>query len=258
MAYYIASCSCGNDSMAMVYELIRRGEPLNEVVRYNNEMDFDCIDELLEKVKAKCEPLGIICTELKPQEHFLYKMFEKLVENQDGSGYHYGYGWCGGACRWGTTDKQKILDRYCESKNAIVYVGIALDEQHRTPDKPYKIHPLKRWGYTQADCLKINRQNGIQWLEKTPKTESGYIDLYSILDRVSCWCCANKNKWELYNIWYYLPKYWNGLKEMQSKIEMPMKNFKNKKFGEHGNIFDLEKVFESGYVPKHILRGNRK
>ena len=75
---------------------------------------------------------------------------------------------------------------------------------------------------------------------------------------MSCWCCANKNKWELYNIWYYLPQYWNGLKEMQSKIEMPMKNFKNKKFGEHGNIFDLEKVFESGYVPKHILRGNRK
>lgn len=254
MAYYIASCSCGNDSMAMVYELIRRGEPLNEVVRYNNEMDFECIDILWEKVKAKCEPLGIKCTELRPQEHFLYKMFEKLVENKDGSGYHNGYRWCGGTCRWGTTDKQNLLDKYCESKNAIVYVGIALDEQHRTPDKPYKIHPLKYWGYTQADCLKINRQNGIEWLEKTPKTESGYIDLYSVLDRVSCWCCANKNLWELYNIWFYLPKYWNSLKEMQSKIEMPMKKFKNKKFGEYGNIFDMEKVFESGYVPKHRIK----
>jgi hypothetical protein len=40
-------------------------------------------------------------------------------------------------------------------------------------------------------------------------------------------------------------------KEMQSKIDKPMKKFKNKKFGEYGNVFDLEKVFESGYIPKH-------
>lgn len=32
MSYYIASLSCGNDSMAMVYELIRRGYPLDEIV----------------------------------------------------------------------------------------------------------------------------------------------------------------------------------------------------------------------------------
>ena len=56
MSYYIASCSCGNDSMAMVHELIRRNEPLNEVIRYNNGMDFECIDRLWEKVKEKCEP----------------------------------------------------------------------------------------------------------------------------------------------------------------------------------------------------------
>lgn len=39
--YHIASCSCGNDSMAMVLELIRRGYPLHEVVRYNNPMGFN-------------------------------------------------------------------------------------------------------------------------------------------------------------------------------------------------------------------------
>lgn len=258
MSYYIASCSCGNDSMAMVWELIRRGCPLHEVVRYNNGMDFECIDRLWEKVKAKCEPLGIKCTELEPQEPFLYKMFDKIVKNKDGSGYHNGYAWCGGSCRWGTTDKLICLDRYCEAiENVVVYVGIASDETHRTPDKPYKLHPLKEWGYTQAGCLEINRQNGIEWLEKTPRTESGYIDLYTILDRVSCWCCANKNAWELWNMWYYLPNYWERLKEMQSRIEMPMKKLCNQKFGEYGNIFELEKVFEIGYVPKHKAKGVR-
>ena len=255
MSYYIASCSCGNDSMAMVWELIRRGCPLNEVVRYNNGMDFDCIDRLWENVKAKCEPLGIKCTELQPKIPFIEKMCDISVRNRNGSGFHNGYSWCGGSCRWGTTDKQVTLDKYCEAiDDVVVYVGIASDETHRTPDKPYKLHPLKDWGYTQKDCLEINRQNGIEWLEKTPRTESGYIDLYTILDRVSCWCCANKNAWELWNMWYYLPNYWERLKEMQSKIEMPMKKLCTKKFGEYGNIFELEKVFESGYVPKHRVR----
>ena len=155
-------------------------------------------------------------------------------------------------CREGTRQKKLFLDKYCEAiEDVVVYVGIASDEANRTPDKPYKKHPLKDWGYSQADCLEINRQNGIEWLDKTPRTESGYIDLYSILDRVSCLCCANKNAWELWNMWYYLPQYWERLKEMQSKIDKPMKKLCNKKFGEYGNVFDLEKVFESGYVPKH-------
>ena len=41
--YYIASVSCGNDSMAMVQELVRRKYPLDEIVFYSNGMDFDCI-----------------------------------------------------------------------------------------------------------------------------------------------------------------------------------------------------------------------
>ncbi len=250
MSYYIASCSCGNDSLAMIYELVRRKYPLDEIVFYSNGMDFKAIYRLWEKVKAKFEPLGIICTELNPEQSFEYTMFEVPHTGKHDGIVRYGYGWCGGFCREGTRQKNVILDRYCERKNATVYVGIALDEQHRTPNKPYKIHTLKEWGYTQADCLKINRQNGVEWLEQA---DNGvWVDLYDILDRVSCWCCANKNLWELYNIWKYFPNtYWQGLKDMQARLDMPMKKFKNKKFGEYGNGFDLEKVFESGYVPKH-------
>lgn len=250
--YFIASVSCGNDSMAMVQELVRRGYPLDEIVFYSNGMDFDCITKVWEWVKEKYEPMGIKCTMLTPNYDFEDKMFNILVKNRDGSGYHNGYSWCGGMCRWGTTDKIKILDKYCESKNAMVYVGIASNEVNRTPDKDYKIHPLKEWGMDEKDCLKLNRQSGVEWLEKTDMTESGYIDLYSILDRVSCWCCANKNQWELWNIWYYFRNtYWKRLRDMQSKTERPMKKFERKGYGNFGNIFDMEKVFESGYVPKH-------
>ena len=103
--------------------------------------------------------------------------------------------------------------------------------------KPYKTHPLVGWKMTEDDCLTYCYSNGFDWVENG-------IDLYSILDRVSCQCCCNKNKKELYNIWRYLPQYWERLKELQSKIDRPMKKFQNKQYGFYGNVFDMEKVFE--------------
>lgn len=89
---------------------------------------------------------------------------------------------------------------------------------------------------TERDCLDYCREREWDWKE-------GKIDLYDILDRVSCWCCSNKNRKELYNIFLYLPQYWKRLKDLQSKIDRPMKQYKNKKYGEYGNLFDMEKVF---------------
>ena len=67
---------------------------------------------------------------------------------------------------------------------------------------------------TESDCLKYCRSKGIKW-------EENGIDLYDILDRVSCWCCANKNKKELYAYYKYLPEYWARLKDLQHKIGRP-------------------------------------
>ena len=75
MAYYIASCSCGNDSMAMVQELVRRKYPLDEIVFYSNGMDFQAIYRLWEWVKHTYEPMGIKCKLLEPDYVFTDKMF---------------------------------------------------------------------------------------------------------------------------------------------------------------------------------------
>lgn len=40
-----------------------------------------------------------------------------------------------------------------------------------------------------------------------------------------------------------MPEYWEKLKDLQSKTDRPMKKFCNKKYGEYGNVFDMEKVF---------------
>lgn len=236
MSYYIASCSFGKDSLAMILRLIEEDMPLDEVVFYDTGMEFQAIYNVRDMVLPLLLKKGIKYTELKPKRAFIYDMLEKPVKDR------YGFGWCGGCRRWGTFYKNSVIDGYkSQYENLIEYVGIAYDELNRVKDKHY---PLVGWQMTEADCLKYCYDRGFDW------DENG-IELYSILDRVSCWCCANKNAWELYNIWKYLPEYWSRLKDLQSRIEMPMKRLRNKKFGEYGNVFQLEKVFESGHIPKH-------
>lgn len=87
---------------------------------------------------------------------------------------------------------------------------------------------------TEKDCLNYCYEKGYNWIVDG-------IDLYSILDRVSCWCCANKNLKELKNIYQYLPAYWNKLRQLQDKLERPMKGYyKDQPKG----IYELEERFK--------------
>lgn len=115
-------------------------------------------------------------------------------------------------------------------KNVIQYIGIAADEQKRLQRLPlYKVAPLAKFGFTEADALAYCYDRGFFW-------EENGIRLYDVLDRVSCWCCANKNLKELRNIRTHLPKYWNRLKDLQGRTDRPMK-------GPGKSVFDLEERF---------------
>ena len=234
---YIASCSFGKDSLAMVLLLIAKNEPLDEVVFYDTGMEFDAIYHIRDKLIPILEDNGIKYVELKPDRPFLYDMLEKPIYSKK-NGHHNGYGWCGGACRWGTRFKTDIIARHNNSINDEIYeyIGIAADEQERIKNKHY---PLVEWGMTEKKCLDYCRENGWQWLEM----ENGQaVDLYDVLDRVSCWCCSNKNLKELNAIHRRLPSYWDRLKDLQRQIEKPMKRYSRK--GEsYGNVFQLEKHF---------------
>ena len=216
MKWHIASVSWGKDSLAMLLTLIAKGYPLNEVVFYDTGMEFEAIYHTRDQMLPRLEQLGIKYTRLEPENPFLFDMLERPVCSKQ-KGTHQGYGWCGGLCRWGTTGKLKAIDRYAEARDAMVYVGIAADETPRLEKerKPYKLHPLAEWGMTEADALAYCYENGFSWLE-------GTIRLYDVLDRVSCWCCCNKNLRELRNMYASLPEYWERLKDLQRKIDRPM------------------------------------
>lgn len=136
------------------------------------------------------------------------------------------------------------FDRYIASvsfgKDSLAMVllilerGLPLDEvvfyQKRLQRLPlYKVAPLAKFGFTEADALAYCYDRGFFW-------EENGIRLYDVLDRVSCWCCANKNLKELRNIRTHLPKYWNRLKDLQSRTDRPMK-------GPGKSVFDLEERF---------------
>ena len=227
---YIASVSFGKDSLAMLLRLIEENKPLDEVVFYDTGMEFQCIYKIRDKIKPILKEKGIKFIELKPKEPFEYTMFEKPVKKRNGT-ISKGYSWCGGRCRWGTTEKLKVIEKYC--KGHYEYVGIAYDEPQRLNKerKGSKLFPLAEWEMTEKDCLQSCYDTGFNW------NEDG-VELYSILDRVSCWCCSNKNLKELKNYFKHLPKYWNRLKELQLKNERPMKYNKY-------TVFDLEERFKA-------------
>ena len=231
----VASVSFGKDSLAMLLLLLERNTRLDEVIFYNSEMEFQAIYDIRDRIKPVLEQRGIRFTEVKPGVPFLHHMLEKPVNSQK-NGFHLGYGWCGGPCRWGTKLKTRTLDGVALDAK-VHYVGIALDEPERLArlEAP-KCSPLAEAGMTEADCLAYCYERGFFW-------EENGIRLYDILDRVSCWCCKNKNRKELKAIYQFLPQYWERLKELQAQIPMPMKPY-SRKGVPYGNVFDLEKVFE--------------
>ena len=240
---YIASCSFGKDSLAMVLKILKENLPLDEVIFFNTGMEFDSIYHNRDRMKRLLAEHKILFSELSSKNHFLYDMFVRPIKYRDPQSkhypIHYGYEWCGArGIRWEqVANYQQIMNHYKEyypNEDITEYVGIAADEPGRVKDNYrndiVKAYPLVDWGMTENDCLTYCYKCGWNW------DENG-IELYSVLDRVSCWCCQNKNLRELKNIYIYLPEYWQRLRGLQSRIDSPMK-------GVGKSVFQLEERFK--------------
>lgn len=218
---YIASVSFGKDSLAMLLMLTEKKYKLDEAIFYDTGMEFKAIYNTRDIVKELLETKGIKYTELRPKEPFLYKMLEKEVHKRDGT-VQKGYGLCGGRCRWGTTEKNNTITKYLKlqyGQDYKEYIGIAADETKRIEKErnEHKLLPLVDWNMTEKECVQYCYSKGFYWEEDGTR-------LYDVLDRVSCWCCANKNKKELDNMLKYLPNYYLLNIELIKTIKQKNKN----------------------------------
>nr|DAE60773.1 MAG TPA: hypothetical protein [Caudoviricetes sp.] len=111
--YSIASVSWGKDSLAMLLILLRDCYQLNEVVFFDTGMEFDAIYDIRDQVAPLLKEHGVKYTELRPKDPMWWSMFARPVKKRGTNEVHkHGYGWCGGVCRWGTTEKLRALDKY--------------------------------------------------------------------------------------------------------------------------------------------------
>lgn len=221
---YIASFSGGKDSTAMVLRLMEERRPLDHVVFFDTQLEFGAVYSVVDKVRRIVEDAGIEFMTLRNKDSVWLDMLARPTRTGN-----YGYGWCGGKCRWITRFKQQELTRFKKSiGGGISYIGIAADETHRMKDD--NLYPLVEWDMTESDCLAYCHAHGIYW-------EEDGVELYSIYRRVSCWCCRYTGLGELRNMYHYQPKYWGWLKGLQHK--MPEYPFRL----DGKSIFDLEERF---------------
>lgn len=228
--YQVANLSGGKDSVAMVLKLIEERWPLTHIIFFDGGMEFESLYKVVEQIEKLANKRGICFVRIQPKCSFLVQMLLKPV-NEGKENEHYGYDWCGGCTRWRTSDKVNEIQKFLNSLDGTwyQYIGIAADEPDRIVYENNKIYPLVEWNMTEAECLNYCFDNNVHWLEND-------LELYSILKRVSCWCCKNKNLTELRNIYHYLPYYWGLLKGLQSRIDRPF--YKDK------SIFELEIRFK--------------
>lgn len=157
---------------------------------------------------------GIKVIHLKPEFSFDYYSSEKPVRSRKtGEIYKHGYGWCGGQCRWGTSIKKQLINKFVREvkghKNVVEYIGIALDEPQRIKreDKRNLEYPLYEWRIKEDQALEYCYAQGYSW-----------GGLYNHLDRVSCYCCRNKNLKELKYIYKFRKDLWIELKKYEEKF----------------------------------------
>ena len=111
---YVASLSGGKDSLAMTLRLIEEKKPLTHILFYDTGMEFRAIYRIIDKVELMIKGTGIEFVRLKPKEDFLTKMMLHPV-HKGTEKERYGYDWCGGRCRWGTSEKLQSINKYIKS-----------------------------------------------------------------------------------------------------------------------------------------------
>ena len=245
---YVASCSGGKDSVAMVLGLIEKDFPLDCVLMVDLGKEFNCIYRVWDKLCKVMDEHGVKHEQLKPEKPFDWHFAEREVRERKG-GVHYGYSWCGGRVRWGTTMKRQLLEKFYAdnygSEPICEYVGIASDENDRAViqrSANIKAYPLIMWGMTENDCLIKCYRSGFHW------DENGR-ELYDYLERVSCYCCGNKNLRECKAVIRNFPEYWQKIKDMETRIGQPYKGLGTDVIEQKG-VDDLEKQKEKTAAKK--------
>lgn len=213
MTKYIASCSFGKDSLAMIIKIKELGLPLDEVVycdiRFDEEPcsgEMPLMKEFIPKAeKILKEKYGITVKHLTYKRTFTEQFYTvKKRGNHKGDIYGFPYtigSWCNSRL------KIEPIKKYLKEieEDVIQYVGIAYDEPKRYErlDKKTHIAPLYDLKITEKEAMEICRENDL------------LSPIYETSFRGGCWFCPKQRLSQLKYLYKTYPELWNKLKEME-------------------------------------------
>lgn len=213
MTKYIASCSFGKDSLAMLIKVKELGMPLDEVlycdIRFDNEPcsgEMPLMKEFIPKAERILkDKFGIEVKHLTYKRTFkeqFYTVKRKGKHIGDNYGFPYVIGsWCNSRL------KIEPIRNYLKEidDDIIQYVGIAYDEPKRYERLNHDTHiaPLYDLKITEEEAMKICRENDL------------LSPIYETSFRGGCWFCPKQSIKQLKNLYKNYPDLWNILKQME-------------------------------------------
>ena len=211
MTKYIASCSFGKDSLAMLIKIKELGMPLDEVIYVDIRFDDEISGETPEMAsfiskaeKILKEKFDITVTHLRGvtfKEQF-YTVKQRGKHIGDNYGFPYTIGaWC--------NNRLKIvpITKYLRSQkeDVIQYVGIAYDEPKRYERLNHDTHiaPLYDLKITEAEAMEICKKYDL------------VSPIYKTSFRGGCWFCPKQRLSQLKWLYTEHNDLWNILKDME-------------------------------------------
>lgn len=209
---YIASCSFGKDSLAMLIKIKELGLPLDEVIYCDIKFDNNISGEmpLMAEFIPKAEKI------LKDKfnievKHISYKktfkeQFYTIKQRGNHIGDNYGFPYVIGA--W-CNSRLKIepVREYLKNidEPVIQYIGIAYDEPERYERLNHDTHIALLYDLkiTEREAMEICRKYNL------------LSPIYKTSFRGGCWFCPKQSIGQLKNIYRNYPNLWNILKQLE-------------------------------------------
>ena len=211
---YIASCSFGKDSLAMLIKIKELGLPLDEVIycdiRFDNEPcsgEMPLMKEFIPKAeKILKEKFDIEVKHLTYKRTFVEQFYTiKQRGNHKGDNYGFPYvigAWCNSRLK---IEPINNYLRQFKDEEVIQYVGIAYDEPKRYERLNHNTHiaPLYDLKITEEEALQICKEHNL------------LSPIYETSFRGGCWFCPKQGLKQLKNLYKNYPELFNKLKEME-------------------------------------------
>jgi 3'-phosphoadenosine 5'-phosphosulfate sulfotransferase (PAPS reductase)/FAD synthetase len=198
---HILAYSGGKESTVLLFELRKRGYPLDRVVFCDSGLELPEVYAYLDEIEKKA---GVKIERMQPKTTW-DKMFYGLKVKGKWKGRRRGFPFVmrNMGC-WASTYLKLNSVRDLEKGN-VVYLGIAADETARVQVKGKRLleYPLIEWGMKSADCRKYLEDRGL------------INPLYRMHKRIGCWCCPKQNRHSLQMLFTYYPELWKKLKQYE-------------------------------------------